>query len=51
MQNFINLNFPEVFVYSPQKYEDKRGLFFENFNYFNFFEKKKLEFKIIQENI
>ena len=40
MQNFINLNLPDVFVYTPQKYEDKRGLFFENFNYFNFFEKK-----------
>ena len=51
MQNFLNLNLPDVFVYTPQKYEDKRGLFFENFNYFNFFEKKNLEFKIIQENI
>ena len=51
MQNFLNLNLPDVFVYTPQKYEDKRGLFFENFNYFNIFEKKNLEFKIIQENI
>ena len=51
MQNFINLNLPDVFVFIPKKYEDQRGLFFENFNYFKFFEKKKLEFKIVQENI
>ena len=51
MQNFRNLNLPDVFVFTPQKHKDKRGLFFENFNYFYFFEKKKLNFKIVQENI
>ena len=51
MQNFKNLNLPDAFVFSPKKYEDNRGLFFENFNYVSVFEKKNLKFKIIQENI
>ena len=40
MQNFINLNLPDVFVYTKKSTRTKRGLFFENFNYFNIFEKK-----------
>ena len=46
-----NLYLPEVIVFSPQKYLDNRGQFFENYNS-NIFQKETgVKFNIIQENV
>ena len=50
MHNFINFTLPDYFVSTPKNYEEKIGLFFENFNFFYFFEKKILKLEIFNEN-
>ena len=49
-KQYKSLQFPEIIVYEPYKYEDNRGLFFENFNVKSFTENVGVEFNMIQEN-
>jgi len=48
---FKSLIFPEIIVFTPRKFEDNRGIFFENFNFIDFKKEKGIFFEIIQENI
>jgi len=50
-KRFKQLDFPEIWVFQPQKFSDNRGLFFENFNFLEFKECSEFDFNIVQENI
>lgn len=45
------LNFHDVIVISPLKHNDKRGCFFENYNFNTFKEETGISFNVVQENI
>ena len=52
MENkFKKLELEDIFVFKPNKFEDKRGYFFENFNIIEFKKITGFDFNIIQENI
>lgn len=45
------LNFYDVIVLSPLKHNDKRGCFYENYNFNTFKKETGISFNIVQENI
>tara|TARA_B100000989_G_C19507854_1_gene457353 strand:+ start:234 stop:806 length:573 start_codon:yes stop_codon:yes gene_type:complete len=48
---FKSLNIKEIFVFTPKKFEDERGLFYENFNNKDFLDATNFTFNTVQENI
>ena len=50
-KRFKSLNIKEIFVFTPKKFEDERGLFYENFNNKDFLDATNFTFNTVQENI
>ena len=50
-KQFKVLNFPEILVFTPKKFLDIRGVFFENFNSNVFTKQTQIIFEIVQENV
>ncbi len=52
MENrFKKLEIEDVYVFTPRKFSDDRGVFFENFNYLDFNTTSGHKIDVVQENI
>ena len=49
-KKFNLLSFPEIIVFTPKKYFDNRGVFFESFNAYAFSKQAGIVFEVLQEN-
>ena len=50
-KQFKILSFNEIIIFTPKKHIDKRGVFFENFNLYNFAQQTGITFSVMQENV
>ena len=50
-KRFKLLDIKDIIVFTPRKYNDTRGFFYENFNYRDFFKYSDYLFNVVQENV